>query len=391
MVSRAYRFPLDVTAGESEKLFSALHSCWQLRNALAEDRQRNRKECKEAKRRGEGKPHYLNRADQYNTVKLYAKSNVLWSNLHSQVRQNIAVRIDEGYKRFFEALQEGRKNIHPPKPIMEKRYRSFTYPQYGPAAFIRNGKLLLSGLGDFSVRAYRKIRGEKKTVTVKWAQGRWWVIVVASIQEKDQVALPSVDDRRLCAGCDPGLEAILTDSDGYKYNPPRAFDNYRKELKKAQRDMSRKFEARKKKHKRLVAEMKANGTKAPKLTEQPYSNRLKKQIIVVGKIHTKIENTRDYYHKKIASILSARYTKVAVEEHGLQFMIRNRKQAKSASDRAIGKQKHLLQSKLGSRYYTTPTSRPGIGGNSQTCVCGASVPKELKDRIHRCPSCGLVA
>jgi len=75
----------------------------------------------------------------------------------------------------------------------------------------------------------------------------------------------------------------------------------------------------------------------------------------------------------------------------IKFMIRNRRQAKAASDRAIAKQKHLLQSKLGKRYHATPASRPGIGGNSQTCVCGASVPKTLKDRTHICPSCGLIA
>ena len=101
MVSRAYRFRLDVSPGASEKLFDTLHSCWLLRNALAEDRIKNRLDCKEAKRQGEAKPHYLNRSDQYNAVKLYAKANVAWGNLHSQVRQNVAVRIDEGYKRFF--------------------------------------------------------------------------------------------------------------------------------------------------------------------------------------------------------------------------------------------------------------------------------------------------
>ena len=91
MVSRAYRFRLDVSPGESKKLFDTLQSCWLLRNALAEDRIKNRRDCKEAKRQKETKPHYLNRSDQYNAVKLYAKGNVAWGNLHSQVRQNVAV------------------------------------------------------------------------------------------------------------------------------------------------------------------------------------------------------------------------------------------------------------------------------------------------------------
>lgn len=41
------------------------------------------------------------------------------------------------------------------------------------------------------------------------------------------------------------------------------------------------------------------------------------------------------------------------------------------------------------RYVEVGTSRPGIGGNSQTCICGEPVPKTLKDRWHTCPRCGL--
>ena len=391
MVSRAYRFRLDVTPSEGDKLFDALHSCCLLRNTLAEDRLQNRVQCKEEKRQGEKKLHYLNRSDQYEAVKLYAKQAVAWGKLHSQVRQNVAVRVDEGYKRFFDAIKEGRKDVHPPKVIDEKRYRSFTYPQYGSPAFIRNGKIHLSGLGDFCVRDHRKIRGTKKTVTVKWMQGHWWVIVVAMIQEKDQVSLPSKDDSRQCCGGDPGLTSLLTEASGKKHDPPRSFTQNQSKLRTAQKKLSRQFEARKKAYAEAVQAAKAAGAKPPKLKEMPYSNRLKKQIMVVAKIHTRIENIRDYHHKKIASEIASKYSEFAVEEHGVKFMIRNRRQAKVASDRAIAKQKQLLCSKLGRRYHTTPTNRPGIGGNSQTCVCGASVPKTLKDRIHICPTCGLVA
>ncbi|MCE6957510.1 transposase, partial [Cereibacter sphaeroides] len=60
-------------------------------------------------------------------------------------------------------------------------------------------------------------------------------------------------------------------------------------------------------------------------------------------------------------------------------------------DRALGYQKQALASALGERLVPVPNRRPGVGGNSQTCLCGASVPKELKDRWHDCPACGLSA
>ena len=122
------------------------------------------------------------------------------------------------------------------------------------------------------------------------------------------------------------------------------------------------------------------------LKEMPYPNRLKKQIRVVAKLHARV-NVRDYHHKKTASIIASGY-RAAVEEHGLQFMIRNRRQAKAASDRAIGNRKLLLQSKLGARCVKTSNRRPG---NSRSCVRGETVAKEPKDRVHVCPSCKLVA
>ena len=385
---RAYRFPMTVTPTQSTKLASVLEICLNLRNRLVQDRIENRVEVKKHKQAGEEAKH-TTRADQYKTVSLYSKTDSALAKLHSQVKQNIACRVDEGSKRWFEALKAGRTGVKPPKQIDGKKYRSFTYPQHGNGAHIKSGKVFLSGIGEFRINDYRKIRGLKKTVTIKRSQGRWWCIVTAAIQEKDQVDLKPLAGNQEDVGVDPGLTALLTDSHGTSYDPPKVYREGQRALKYAQRDLSRKFEARRAQYQVLVTQAKAAGQSVPELKEVPYSNRLKGQIKVVAKLHTKFENTRDHYQKKIASVLSDQYRKVAVEEHGVNFMIRNRRLAKSASDRAIAKQKQLLQSKLGSRYHATANRREGIGGNSQSCLCGASVPKELSERIHRCPECGL--
>jgi hypothetical protein len=154
--------------------------------------------------------------------------------------------------------------------------------------------------------------------------------------------------------------------------------------------MSRQFEAREKQYEILAAQAKAEGRPVSPLKDIPYSNRLKAQVKVIAKLHTKVDNIRDHHHKKNASVVARRYRKSAVEEHGVQFMIRNRRLAKVATDRAIYKQKLSLKSKLGKRYIATPNQTEN-GGNSQTCTCGAPVPKELKDRIHHCTVCGLTA
>lgn len=98
----------------------------------------------------------------------YVRKDTALTKLHSQVLQNVAVRVAEGYKRFFEAIKEGCPNVSPPKYIEFKKYRSITYPQYGASAHIKNGKLYLSNLGVYQIDDYRKIRGKKNTVTVKF-------------------------------------------------------------------------------------------------------------------------------------------------------------------------------------------------------------------------------
>ena len=385
VVTRAYCFPMEVPARQHERFMAQLAACWRLRNGLVSDRLTNRLFCKSRKQQGL-KPAYLNRADQYRSLAKYVRQDTALSKVHSQVRQNVAVRVDEGYKRFFDALKEGKTSVHPPRFIDFRKYRSFTFPQCGSAAHIKNSTLHLSGLGDFSIRDYRKIRGKKKTVTIKMKQGRWWCIVTAEAQEKDIVPqVPS--EGRMNAGIDPGLSVLMTDSYGETYDPPKAWHDNRRKLRTAQKKMSRQFEARKRSHAMQATLAKSCGITSPVFRDIPYSNRLTKQIRKVAKIHTKVERIREHHHKKNAAIVAGRYNMVAVEDHGAEFMIRNRK---LASDRATGSQKLRLMSKLGGRYIKAPTTHNGVG-NSQVCVCGALVPKVLSERIHACPACGLVA
>lgn len=390
VVVRAYRFPLSVTPKQHECLHDALFACWRLRNRLVLDRIQDRKTVKELRRAGQ-QAKYLRRADQYDAVKRYAVQDEAWASLHSQVRQNVAVRVDEGYKRFFDALKEGWPRVKPPRLRRFDRQRSFTYPQYGSAAFIRNGRLHLSGLGDFKVNAYRKIRGRKKTVTVKYAQGRWWCIVTSEIPEMEVHPPLAPDDSRPDAGIDTGLSALLTDSHGIEYDPPRSWHLYRSRLAAAQKKMSRQLRERDFRWLAQVLAALSLGVMPVSHRRFPKSKRLVRQIEKVGRIHTKVVNIRDHHHKKNAARIAGQYRRVAVEEHGLLFMIRNRRLAKMASDRAIHKQKMLLASKFGPRYQGVANRRPGIGGNSQSCLCGAAVPKSLSERVHRCPACSLVA
>ncbi len=61
----------------------------------------------------------------------------------------------------------------------------------------------------------------------------------------------------------------------------------------------------------------------------------------------------------------------------------------------LGMCRELYNAALQERIESYKTTGKGVTwlqqGTSQTCVCGASVPKRLSDREHVCTACGLIA
>ena len=380
------------------KLHSTLDLGLELRNLQVAALEESRAQAKIDKAKGL-EPHYLSALNLKKAV-ASDKLDARFKALHSQVRQAISLQISEGQKRWFEALKAGRSNVRPPRKMMRKHFRSITYPQYGTAAQIKNGKLHLSKLGEFRIIGWRRMRGAKKSVTIKFKDGHFWAIVMCAVQQAD-VCRPYNDlkDSLPDAGMDPGLAAVMTDSYGNSYETPKPLKAAQKKLRHIQKDVSRKFEVRKAIHlKDLTKVREATGSKAPvaeglvdSLRQIPYSNRLKANIVKLAKAHTKVANVRKDVAAKVARKVEKKFARIAIEDHSLQFMVKNRRLAKATADVAIGMQKFAIQSAMGKgRYFLAPNRRPG-GGNSQTCLCGESVPKTLKDRWHTCPSCGLSA
>jgi transposase len=383
---RAWRFALRLDQDVSA-LHRALDTAWALRNELAAARRENGRAIRDAKQAGVVPPARLTKRDQELVLAERRRQDPEGAGaLHSLVVKNIADRIDEGWKRFWDALKERRPNVRPPKPLKRERYRSITYPQYGNGARLRDGRVELSRIGTFRLHDHRKVRGRIQTMTLKWEHGRWWCVLTSLIQAGDlyRPVRAGVGD----AGADPGLTAALTLSDGRVLDPPRALGQGLARLRREQRALSRKFEALKARQAEENQTAKAEGREPVRL---PRPNRLRRQIAAVGRAHTRVVNVRDHWHKVNARRVANAYDRVAYETHGLMFMIRNRKLARVASDRALAKQRHALASALGPRLVPVPNRREGVGGNSQTCVCGASVPKTLRDRWHHCPECGVSA
>jgi putative transposase len=57
--------------------------------------------------------------------------------VHSQVLQNVQLRVDLAFQAFFRRVKEGAEDAGYPRYKKFDRYRSITYPQYGNGVVIR--------------------------------------------------------------------------------------------------------------------------------------------------------------------------------------------------------------------------------------------------------------
>jgi putative transposase len=107
---------------------------------------------------------------------------------------------------------------------------------------------------------------------------------------------------------------------------------------------------------------------------------------MVAKAHRKIRNQRAAFHHDVSRWLMNRYGLIAVEDLNLQGLSRGML-ARSVNDAGWRSffEKLSYKAECAGRDLVAVDPR----GTSQTCVCGASVPKNLRDRWHECPACGL--
>src|SRR5262249_42316392 len=88
-----------------------------------------------------------------------------FTDVHSQVVQDVLLRVDRTYQAFFRRVQAGEAPGYP-RFQGRGRYHSFTYPQYGNGAVLDGGVLSLSKLGRIPIRLHRRLAGVPKTVTL---------------------------------------------------------------------------------------------------------------------------------------------------------------------------------------------------------------------------------
>ena len=296
MRKKTFRYQLYPSAAQERVLLSTLDECRWLYNQLLEERRDTYTES--------GKS--VSRNSQLNRLPELKSSRESLKSVHSQVLQNVAVRVDLAFKALFRRCRAGEKSGYP-RFRSQGRYDSFTYPQSGfriekVGKLCDGSKVFLSKIGHVKAVIHRPLEGTLKTCTIRLSSsGKWFACFSCEVEPK---RLP---ESKAAVGVDVGLGTFAVNSEGEKVENPRFFRKEEQALARAQRRL---YEVRK-------------GTKERADRRQ-----------VVAKIHERIASRRHNFAHQESRKLVDRYGFIAVEDLSVNRINKNHRLAKSIMDAA---------------------------------------------------------
>ena len=289
-------------------------------------------------------------------------------------------RLDRAFQAFYRRVRAGQT---PGFPRFKSRraFRSLTWPQYGNGARVveigqRNGRIALQGVGSVKFRAHRPLPENAKLgqVTVTHtASGRWWLTIACDlphpgVKEPFEPAEP--------VGIDLGVHTFAALSTGELIPGPRAGRAARCKIRRA--------------HCRVTRRRKGSRSRQRAARD-------------LARAYEKVAGTRETHHHTVARRLAREHLVLAVEDLQVRNLIRSARGTVEHPGTHV-RQKAGLNREILDQGWTdfvrrlddkvVEASRILIRvdrrGSSQECPeCGARAPKTLRERVHRCPACGL--
>lgn len=342
LVRKSFQFRLRPTKKQKKLLQVQLDECRWLYNELLEQRKLCHEELDLS----------LSKYQQLMFLPLLKEGRPGLAEVHSQVLQNVAERLDKGFQSFFRRCKAGEKPGFPRFRGMH-RYNSFCYPQSGFA--IVGHELKLSKIGNIRITMHRPIQGEIKTCTLRRnATGNWDVSLSCEVEVLQQ------PQRTEAVGIDMGLTHFAVLSDGQAIPNPRFFQKGQKALAKVLRC--------------LAKEKKGSKTRC-------------KKGRAAAKIHEKIANQRkDFCHKESKKIID-RYQYICIEDLNVKKMIEGSHFAKNITDASWNQFRQFLTYKAEEAGRKLGLANPAY--TTQDCSrCKHREEKKLSERTHRCSHCG---
>jgi len=352
----SFTFKLYPSKSQLKRLELALDACRSVYNWALEDRINMYRYAKVS----------TNFFDQSRYLKFLKEERPWLCEFHVHMYQTALKRVDLAFQAFFRRVKAKET---PGFPRFKGKYyfNSFSFKELGNGFSFSGRRLKLSGIGRVRVVWHRKIEGKVKTCTIKREADGWYVTFVSDI---NFIPKPSTIDNPMSA--DLGLIAFATLSDGTKVGNPRLLRKEQKRIKRLQRKIAR---------------------------QEKNSKNRAKTVKVLKKVHQKLTRKRKDSQCNIAVDWVGTFNPIVVENLDVKGLlekwditnkfIKPEDIHRSIQDISWGSFLNVVlphkAEKAGVRII-----RVEPRGTSQVCSrCGKLVPKELWEREHKCPYCGL--
>ena len=386
MASQAFKYRLYPTKKQEQVLFWTLARCRELYNAALS-------EWKDAYQQYERTQLLVNReTGQVVAVTMVANQRVRsvsyheqkrnlpeikdlreeYQDIHSQVLQDVLLRLKRAFDGFFRRLEQGQDPGYP-RFQGRNRYNSFTYPQAGGFSLTHDNRVCLSKIGSIKIKLHRPLEGTPKTCTIKYEVGQWYAVFSCEVALVEP--LPVVASE---VGIDLGITHFAALSDGTFIESPRYYRKAQKTLEKGQQALACKKRGS---HRR---------------------DRVRK---LVAKAHRKIANQRRDFHHKQAKKLVAEHQTIVFEELEITNVSKRAKPKQDENGKYLpngaaakaGLNKSILDAGWG-QFQQIVAHKAACAGRtvlkvsprytSQVCSqCGTVRKKSLEERWHSC-ECG---
>jgi len=278
--------------------------------------------------------------------------------VHSKVLQYENYRLFSNLKALGETKKKGRK-VGRLRFKGKGFFKTFAYNQSGYKLMLTGKRcqtLRLSKIGDILIRCHRNVEGDIKQIVVKKEQsGKWFAFLITD--EKKEIKQKEIKN---VVGIDTGLIDVMWDSDNIKTPNPKYLNRYAEQLASCQRRMSKKVKG---------------------------STNRDKFRVRLARRYEKLANTRTDFVHKITRYYANKYDAVGMEDINYSQMARGRF-GKSFLDSCCGQIRQQMAYKVestGGQFVAVDYKGTTIRCNQ----CQTEVRKEIWERVHNCPSCGI--
>jgi len=279
-----YKFRAYPTPAQATVFGTTLETCRRLYNSLLADRIEN----------------HTGFFDQKKSLVQAKELNKHLRAVHSQVLQDVVLRLDIAYQAFFTGYSRY------PKFRRYGKYRSFTYPQMGFK--LERSSVRLSKIGRVKLKIHRPIVGRIKRVTVIQDIDEWFVAILTDDQN---VSIQARDGQ---VGADVGVTNVVALSDGTIIEGPRFTRRSVERISSLQRKLSRK---------------------------KTSSNNREKARLALAKAHRVIKRQREDFAHKLSDALTKDNDLIVFEDLKVGNMMKNHSLASAIMDASWGKLRQL--------------------------------------------------